>query len=366
MAKRVIISGGGTGGHVFPAIAIGRALKARNEEIEILFVGAKGKLEMQKVPKAGFDIIGLWISGFHRHLTIRNLLFPFKLLWSMIHSFFILRRFRPDVVIGVGGYASGAIMKMAGWLGIPYMIQEQNSYAGVTNKLVASDAEAVCVAYDKMEEYFPKEKIRFTGNPVRKDILNLGRGLKEARSYFDLDPEKKTILVVGGSLGARSINDAISHGLKTIQLDPDIQILWQCGSLYHDEFKDRTSAQVKVRAFLDRMDLAYIAADLIISRAGASTVSELCMIGKAAIMVPSPNVAEDHQTKNANSIADHDGALVIRDSEAKAILLMTALDLLKDEKRCHELGQSIKALGKPNATAAIVEVAMEIMNRTSK
>jgi len=364
MHKRVIISGGGTGGHVFPAIAIGKALQARDEDMEIQFVGAKGKLEMQKVPKAGFDIIGLWISGFHRQLTLRNLMFPFKLVWSLVHSYFILRRIKPNLVIGVGGYASGAVMKVASWLGYPIMVQEQNSYAGITNKLVAKDAAAICVAYDKMDRYFPSDRIRYTGNPVRKNLVAKNADIVRARKQFDLQPHYKTILVIGGSLGARSINDAMAYGLAKHGLPQDVQVIWQVGKLYFDEFLTHRSEQVKIRAFIDKMDLAYEAADIVISRAGALSVSELCLIGKPTILVPSPNVAEDHQRKNAKSIVEHDGAIMIEDNVSKQELMPAALELLNDENRMKTLAANILKLGKPNATEDIADVAMEIMTST--
>lgn len=365
MGKRVIISGGGTGGHVFPAIAIGKALQARDEDMKIQFVGAKGKLEMEKVPKAGFEIIGLWISGFHRKLTLRNLMFPIKLVWSIVQSYFILKKVKPNLVIGVGGYASGAVMKVASWLGIPIMVQEQNNYAGITNKLVAKDAEVICVAYDKMEQHFPIEKIRYTGNPVRKDLVAQDTGLNMARRHFDLEPHYKTILVIGGSLGARSINEAVAYGLAKHGLPQDVQMIWQVGKLYFNEFIGHRSDQVKMRAFIDRMDLAYVAADIVISRAGALSVSELCLIGKPTILVPSPNVAEDHQRKNAKSIVEHDGAIMIEDKDARQVLMPAALELLNDTDKMEKLATNILKLGKPNATEDIAEIAMNIINKTA-
>ena len=362
MHKKVIISGGGTGGHVFPAIAIGKELQARDEDMDIQFVGAKGKLEMQKVPKAGFEIIGLWISGFHRQLTLRNLMFPVKLLWSLAHSYFILSKFRPNLVVGVGGYASGAIMKVASWMSIPILVQEQNSYAGVTNKLVAKDAKAICVAYDRMDRYFPADRIHFTGNPVRMDLINHKVDLPAAQKHFDLEPHYKTILVIGGSLGARSINDAIAHGLVKNGLPQDVQMIWQVGKLYFDEFSPRRTEQVKVRAFIDRMDLAYQAADVVISRAGALSVSELCLIGKPTILVPSPNVAEDHQRKNAMSIVEQDGAIMIEDKDAKGSLMPEAIELLNDEEKMKMLSKNILKLGKADATADIADIAMKIIS----
>lgn len=358
---KVIISGGGTGGHVFPAIAIGKELKNRVPDIEILYVGAKGKLEMKKVPKAGFEIIGLWISGFHRQLTLRNLMFPIKLVWSLIQSYHILNKFKPDLVIGVGGYASGAIMKVAAWKGIPIMIQEQNSYAGVTNKLVAEDAKAICVAYDNMDQYFDKAKVHLTGNPIRSDLIDLKIRRADALNHFDLQPHFKTILVLGGSLGARSINNAISAGLVRLGLEQDVQMIWQVGKLYFDEFSNRRTNQVKIRAFIDRMDLAYKVADVVISRAGALSVSELCLIGKPTILVPSPNVAEDHQTKNAAAIVEANGAIMINDKLAKDTLLNEALTLLEDEAKQKTMSTNIKALAKPDATSDIVDIALKIL-----
>ena len=291
--KRFIISGGGTGGHIFPAIAIADELKRRLPDAEILFVGAKDRMEMQKVPQAGYPIEGLWISGLQRKLSWQNLLFPLKFISSLLKSRSIIKRFKPDAVIGTGGFASGAVVKVAGQMGIPTFIQEQNSYAGITNKMLAKNAHKICVAYDAMEQFFPKKKIVKTGNPIRDGLLNIAQYRSEGLSYFHLDSQRKTLLVLGGSLGARRINQLIEQQLPLFE-QLGVQVLWQCGKLYYEEYKKYNSEQVRVLAFIDRMELAYAAADVIISRAGASSVSELCVVGKPVIFIPSPNVAEDH------------------------------------------------------------------------
>ncbi len=306
--KKFIISGGGTGGHIYPALAIAGEIKKRFPDAEILFVGASDRMEMQKVPQAGFPIEGLWISGLQRKLTIDNLMFPFKLISSLWKARKIIKKFRPDVVIGTGGYASAPTLKVAQWLGIPTVIQEQNSHAGVTNKWVCQKAKKICVAYDNMEKFFPKEKIVKTGNPVRSDLLNITVNRDETASFFGLNSNKKTLLVLGGSLGARRINQLVEKNLSLFE-KLDVQVLWQCGKLYYEEYKKYDSTNVKVLQFIDRMDFAYNLADLIISRAGASSVSELCIVGKPVVFIPSPNVAEDHQTKNAQAIADKNGAV---------------------------------------------------------
>lgn len=363
---RVIISGGGTGGHIYPAIAIANALKKKDPTAEILFVGAKGKLEMEKVPKAGFPIEGLWISGFHRKLTLRNLLFPVKLLSSLLKARKIIKKFRPDLVVGVGGYASGPTLQMATTMGIPALIQEQNSYAGVTNKLLAKKVQKICVAYPNMDKYFPKEKIVFTGNPVRKDIADLKDQYKEALVHYRLDQNKKTTLLFGGSLGARRLNEAMKENSQVIADHPEVQWIWQMGSIYYDEFKDCETAKlenVRGMAFLERMDLAYAVADVAICRAGALTVSELCLVGMPAILVPSPNVAEDHQTKNAMALVNQDAAILVKDSEAKEKIALEAFDLLNDEKKIEELRKQILSLRKETAAEDIVT---ELMNLVKK
>ncbi|WP_304290450.1 undecaprenyldiphospho-muramoylpentapeptide beta-N-acetylglucosaminyltransferase [Capnocytophaga leadbetteri] len=355
--KRFIISGGGTGGHIFPAIAIADELKRRLPDAEILFVGAKDRMEMQKVPQAGYPIEGLWISGLQRKLSWQNLLFPLKFISSLLKSRSIIKRFKPDAVIGTGGFASGAVVKVAGQMGIPTFIQEQNSYAGITNKMLAKNAHKICVAYDAMEQFFPKEKIVKTGNPIRDGLLNIGEYRSEGLSYFHLDSQQKTLLVLGGSLGARRINQLIEQQLPLFE-QLGVQVLWQCGKLYYEEYKKYNSEQVRVLAFIDRMELAYAAADVIISRAGASSVSELCVVGKPVIFIPSPNVAEDHQTKNARAIADKQAAILLRESELNEQFANTFSKLIADEAQQEALSAHIKALAQPNATKDIVNLIL--------
>ena len=355
--KRFIISGGGTGGHIFPAIAIADELKRRLPDAEILFVGAKDRMEMQKVPQAGYPIEGLWISGLQRKLSWQNLLFPLKFISSLLKSRSIIKRFKPDAVIGTGGFASGAVVKVAGQMGIPTFIQEQNSYAGITNKMLAKNAHKICVAYDAMEQFFPKEKIVKTGNPIRDGLLNIAQYRSEGLSYFHLDSQRKTLLVLGGSLGARRINQLIEQQLPLFE-QLGVQVLWQCGKLYYEEYKKYNSEQVRVLAFIDRMELAYAAADVIISRAGASSVSELCVVGKPVIFIPSPNVAEDHQTKNALAIADKQAAILLRESELNEQFANTFSKLIADEAQQEALSAHIKALAQPNATKDIVNLIL--------
>lgn len=352
---RFIISGGGTGGHIYPAVAIANELKAQYPDAEFLFVGAQDKMEMQKVPQAGYPIEGLWIAGLQRKLTLQNVLFPVKLASSLLKSFRIVKKFKPDVVIGTGGFASGAVLKVASMLGIPTVIQEQNSYPGITNKLLAKKANKICVAYENLERFFPKEKMMLTGNPVREDLIEVGSKKEEAVSYFELDASKKTLLVLGGSLGARRINQLIEKELDFL-LSKNIQILWQCGKLYLKDYeKYNSKGNVQVTAFIDRMDLVYAAADVVISRSGASSVSELCIIGKPTIFIPSPNVAEDHQTKNAKAIVDKNGALLIKESDLDFQFETVFSDLISNENKQIELSQNIKKLALPNATKTIVE-----------
>ena len=355
--KRFIISGGGTGGHIFPAIAIADELKRRLPDAEILFVGAKDRMEMQKVPQAGYPIEGLWISGLQRKLSWQNLLFPLKFISSLLKSRSIIKRFKPDAVIGTGGFASGAVVKVAGQMGIPTFIQEQNSYAGITNKMLAKNAHKICVAYDAMEQFFPKEKIVKTGNPIRDGLLNIAQYRSEGLSYFHLDSERKTLLVLGGSLGARRINQLIEQQLPLFE-QLGVQVLWQCGKLYYEEYKKYNSEQVRILAFIDRMELAYAAADVIISRAGASSGSELCVVGKPVIFIPSPNVAEDHQTKNARAIADKQAAILLRESELNEQFANTFSKLIADEAQQEALSAHIKALAQPNATKDIVNLIL--------
>lgn len=363
---RILITGGGTGGHVFPAIAIADAIKRQHPQAEFLFVGAVGKMEMERVPKAGYPIEGLNIAGFQRGFSLsslrRNLSFPFKLFSSTLRARRIVRRFQPDVVIGTGGYASGPVMRAAQGLGIPTLIQEQNSYAGVTNRLLAKRAARICVAYDHMEQYFPADKIVFTGNPVRQDILSLEQKRQEGLAYYNLDAGKKTIVILGGSLGARTLNEAMAANTGLLAGQPGIQVVWQCGRFYEFEYSNCETAklpQVRVMAFIDRMDLLFAAADLIISRAGALTISELCLVGKPAILVPSPNVAEDHQTKNALALVEKSAARLVRDGEAVEKALPEALMILNNDAMMFSLGENIHHLGKPKAADTIATVALE-------
>ena len=352
---KFIISGGGTGGHIYPAIAIANELKSRFSESEFLFVGASDKMEMQKIPQAGYNIEGLWIAGLQRKLTLQNMMFPFKLMSSLWKSRKIIKKFKPNVVIGTGGFASGPLLQMANSLNIPTVIQEQNSYPGITNKLLSKKANAICVAYENLERFFPKHKIVFTGNPVRQDLLNIETKRQEGISYFNLDDDKKTLLILGGSLGARRVNQLIEKELDFL-LANGIQVFWQCGKLYYEEYQHFDEKKnVQVVAFIDRMDLIYAAADFVISRSGASSVSELCLVGKPTIFIPSPNVAEDHQTKNAKAIINKNGAILLRENELEEKFETVFSDLITNENLQTELSQNIKKLAKPNATKDIVE-----------
>lgn len=364
---KYIISGGGTGGHIFPAIAIANAIKQVQPQADILFVGAKGKMEMDRVPKAGYPIKGLWISGFQRKITLKNLMFPFKVIHSMWKAKKIVKQFKPDVIIGTGGYASGPTLRVAGK--IPTVLQEQNSYAGVTNKLLAQQASKICVAYDNMERYFPKEKIVLTGNPVRKDILEIEGKKEKAYQHFNLNPNKKTIVITGGSLGARTLNDSLAMATEILASHTEIQVLWQCGKVYYEEFKNSSAAHldnVHLTMFIDKMDYAYSIADIIISRAGAIAISELCLIGKPVILVPSPNVAEDHQTKNAMALVEKEAAIMIKDKDAKKTLILSAIKTLKDNTLSHRLGKNISALAMPNSATHIADIIVKLVNHQRK
>jgi len=356
----IIISGGGTGGHIFPAIAIANEIKLRFPSSKILFVGAKDRMEMQRVPKAGYPIIGLWISGFQRKLSVSNLLFPVKLVWSMLKAKSILKKHKPNIVIGTGGFASAPLLRTANNLGIPTLIQEQNSYAGVTNKWVADKAKAICVAYDNMETYFPKDNIYFTGNPIRQSLLDQTVPKNEALKSFQLDPTRKTILVIGGSLGARTINQTIEKYLDNFKA-LNCNLIWQCGSFYYKEYNELDAKNIRVLEFIDDMQVAYAASDLIISRAGAGTVSELCLVGKPVLFIPSPNVAENHQYKNAMAIVKQNAGLCIEEKDIDRAFLTTLTKLLKNPKEQNELGQNIKRLAKPNATRDIVDLIEKVM-----
>jgi UDP-N-acetylglucosamine--N-acetylmuramyl-(pentapeptide) pyrophosphoryl-undecaprenol N-acetylglucosamine transferase len=357
---KFILSGGGTGGHIYPAIAIANELKSRFPTAEFLFVGAQDKMEMQKVPQAGYPIRGLWIAGLQRRLTFDNALFPVKLLSSLLKSRQIIKRFQPDVVIGTGGFASGPLLQMANSARIPTVIQEQNSFPGITNKLLSKKANAICVAYENLERFFPKEKMVLTGNPVRQDLIDVESKRAEGITNFNLDPSKKTILILGGSLGAHRVNQLIEKELDFFA-SQNVQLLWQCGKLYFEEYQKYNSENVQVMAFIERMDLVYAAADIVISRAGASSVSELCIVGKPVVFIPSPNVAEDHQTKNAKSVADKNGAILIRESELNTTFESIFSDLITNESKQNELSQNIKKLALPNATKAIVEEIIKLI-----
>ena len=363
-AYRILIGGGGTGGHVFPAIAIADALKEKHPQWQFLFVGAEGKLEMEKVPEAGYAIEGLPVAGFQRRLTLKNLSFFSKLLRSMIRSRKIIRDFGPDLAVGVGGYASGPILKAAARKGIPIMIQEQNSYAGLTNRLLAKSARIICVAHENMERYFPAERVVLTGNPVRQHLLGLIQKPEEAYGEFQLDKGTRVCLLVGGSLGARTLNQSFLEGMDKLDRK-DLSLLWQCGSYYQKEVEEKVRASglqnIRVLPFISRMDLAYGVADLIVSRAGALSISELSIVGKPAILVPSPNVAEDHQTHNAKSLVSKNAALMIPDSRARDLLVDRMLSLLDNEKEQKELAANIRQLAIPDAAGRIAAEANKIL-----
>ncbi len=351
---RFILSGGGTGGHIYPAIAIANELKRRHPDAEFLFVGAKDRMEMEKVPQAGYKIEGLWITGIQRKLTLKNLLFPIKLISSLMKANSIVSKFKPHAVIGTGGFASGPLLKMATIKGIPCVLQEQNSFAGITNKLLKDKVEKICVAYDGMEQFFPKDKIVKTGNPVRSDLVELKATKSEALDYFDLSPKKKTLLVLGGSLGARRINQLIAGHLAYFE-ELGLQVIWQCGKGYYETYKLNQSKTIKVHAFLNTMDKAYVAADFIISRAGAGAVSELCLVGKPTFFIPSPVVAEDHQTKNALSLVGHNAAIMIRENDLDEKFRKEFEAVFNSPEKQKELSNNSKALALPNATADICD-----------
>ncbi|HVS93105.1 MAG TPA: undecaprenyldiphospho-muramoylpentapeptide beta-N-acetylglucosaminyltransferase [Mucilaginibacter sp.] len=367
-AKRIIISGGGTGGHIFPAIAIANALKRLDPATEILFVGAKGRMEMERVPAAGYEIIGLNVQGIQRKSILKNLLLPFRLLGSVLQSISIINRFKPDAAVGVGGYASGPLLYAASWKKIPYLIQEQNSFAGITNKKLGKKAAKICVAFDGMEQFFPSGKIIKTGNPVRKDSVDIKGKREQALKEFKLSADKKTILVTGGSLGARTLNESVLAGLDDIK-KADVQLVWQTGKFYFGGIKDTLGANipadVRVLEFLTRMDLAYAAADVIISRAGAGTIAELCVVGKPVILVPSPNVAEDHQTKNAQSLVKENACEYIPDRDAIQKLVPAALELLKNEHKQKSLGSNISKLALPDADEVIAKEVFKMVKQSS-
>lgn len=364
---RIMISGGGTGGHIFPAISIANTLRKRFPSCEILFVGAEDRMEMEKVPAAGYPIVGLPVSGFDRSNKLNNIKVIGKLLKSLRLASKTIREFKPDIAIGVGGYASGPTLWMAGRQGIPTLIQEQNSYAGVTNKLLARSARKICVAYEGMEKFFPYEKLIVTGNPVRSDMEEALTKKEEAIRFFGLDPNRKTILVVGGSLGARTINQSIIAGLDALYTLEDVQVIWQTGKNYNEEALKHLKAYhgipVWCSDFITRMDYAYAAADLVISRAGAGSISELCLLRKPVILVPSPNVAEDHQTKNALALVVKNAAIMIPDAEARERLIPTALEVVRDEKQLAMLGKNIELLAQHRSAERIVDEIINIIDK---
>ncbi len=375
-APRIIISGGGTGGHIFPAVSIANAIRELCPEAEILFVGAEGRMEMQRVPDAGYRIIGLPVAGFDRQHLWRNFSVILKLLRSQWKARKIIKEFRPQVAVGVGGYASGPTLKTAGMMGIPTLIQEQNSYAGVTNKLLAQKADRICVAYEGMEKFFPSEKILLTGNPVRQSLLDNQITRETAASAFGFNPNLKTVLVLGGSLGARTINQTLAAGLALMKAHPEVQFIWQTGKIYIDQEKAAITAftgeavrnarvgsipNLYVTDFIKNMNNAYTLADLVISRAGAGSISEFCLLGKPVILVPSPNVAEDHQTKNALALVNKDAALYVKDAEAQEKLLDTALETVADDELLKQLSVNIAKLALPDSARIIAEEVLKLI-----
>lgn len=358
-----MISGGGTGGHIFPAIAIANALKRKNPAIEILFVGAEGRMEMEKIPNAGYNIVGLPIAGLQRKLSAKNFLLPFKIVRSMLKANGIISRFKPHVTVGVGGYASGPVVFLSSLRGMPTLIQEQNSYAGITNKILGKRAKKICVAYENMERFFSEKKIIVTGNPVRKDLKEMKISRDEALSFFGLKNNLKTILVIGGSLGSRTLNESVKQNLKEIK-HQEIQLIWQTGKNYFEgcklpasDYKDR----IKVFDFIQRMDCAYAAADVVISRAGALSISELCVVKKPSVLVPSPNVTEDHQTKNAMALVNKNAAILVKDEDAKEKLIDATINLLNDEIKMQTMKQNLSSLAKPNADDEIAEEILKLI-----
>ena len=360
---RIIISGGGTGGHIFPAIAIANALKNLRPDTEILFVGATGRMEMEKVPAAGYKIIGLDIQGIQRNSLLKNIMLPIKLVRSVKKAIDIINDFKPDAAVGVGGYASGPLLYAASLKGIPYLIQEQNSFAGVTNKWLGKKARKICVAFDGMQQFFPADKIIKTGNPIRKDSVDIDGKHMQALELYKLSTFKKTILITGGSLGARTLNNSVMAGLDKI-IAADVQLVWQTGKFYYkgiiEKLGENYHPNIKITEFLNRMDLAYAAADVIISRAGAGTIAELCVVKKPVILVPSPNVAEDHQTKNAQALVQESAAVLVKDREAEEKLIDTALQLLKDKDLQKNLGNNIGQLAMPEADEVIAREVMKL------
>lgn len=369
--KHYLVSGGGTGGHIFPALSIANEIRRRYPEAEILFVGAEGRMEMERVPAAGYEIKGLPVCGFDRKHLLRNVKVLFKLWKSIRLAKKILKDFKPDIAIGVGGYASGPMLKAAQKKGIPTLLQEQNSYAGVTNKLLAKNAKCICVAYEGMERFFPEDKIVLTGNPVRRNLLECNATQEEARKAMGIDPEKATILIIGGSLGARTVNESIIGGLKKLgAVADDVQVVWQTGKFYDQQCKEALAKSgvknVIQMPFISNMDMAYRAADLVISRAGASSISELQLLGKPSILVPSPNVAEDHQTKNALALANRDAAIMVTDAEAPEKLVDAMLATVNDEDKLHSLSANVLRMALLNSAERIVDEVEKIINENDK
>lgn len=368
-AHRFIISGGGTGGHIFPAISIANAIKKRWADAEILFVGAEGRMEMERVPAAGYQIIGLPVAGFDRKNVLKNFSVLVKLMKSMRQARSIVKSFQPDIAIGVGGYASGPTLRAAASRGIKTLLQEQNSYAGVTNKLLAQKASKICVAYEDMERFFPKEKIVLTGNPCRQDLTISDKNRKEGYEFFQLNPDKKTILMVGGSLGARTLNDSIVAAFEQIA-QADVQVIWQCGKYYFEEMSNlqksgKIPSNIRLYDFVSRMDYAYSVADLVISRAGAGSISEFCLLEIPVILVPSPNVSEDHQTQNAMALVKKDAAVMVTDANARTLLFATALELIKDQERLKTLSKNIGAMAQRDSANRIVDEIEKLLSATN-
>ena len=374
---RVIVSGGGTGGHIFPAISIANAIRQLRPEAKILFVGAEGRMEMQRVPDAGYEIIGLPVAGFDRKRLWRNVGVLIKLVRSQWKARKIIKKFKPQVAVGVGGYASGPTLKMAATMGIPTLIQEQNSYAGVTNKLLAKQAKKICVAYEGMDRFFPQEKIILTGNPVRQTLVSEQVSREDAAKHFDLDPNRKTVLIIGGSLGARTLNETMIANLNMIQAHPEVQFIWQVGKIYIDQVKEAlraytgelvcnshiaTMPNLYVNDFIKHMEYAYSIADLVVSRAGAGSISEFCLLGKPVILVPSPNVAEDHQTQNALALVRRDAALYVKDVEAKEQLVELAIETVKDNDKLQALNRNILEMALPDSAEIIAKEVLRLVD----
>ena len=364
--QKFIISGGGTGGHIFPAISIANALKKKRPDAKFLFVGAEGRMEMEKVPNAGYEIVGLPVSGFNRGSLLKNFKVLFRLFKSLRMAKKVVRDFAPDIAVGVGGYASGPTLYMAHRSGVPTVLQEQNSYAGVTNKLLAKKAAKICVAYEGMERFFPQDKIILTGNPVRQDFLEVAPKSQEAYDFFHFSPAKKTLLIIGGSLGARTINQSVIAGLSKLK-EAGIQVLWQTGKRYYEgalkAYEPFKTDDIVVTDFVKRMDYAYSIADLVVSRAGASSISELCLLGKPSILVPSPNVAEDHQTKNAQALATRKAAVMVADRDANSVLLDEAIRMIADEPLLNELGENAKKMAQLDSADRIADEILKLIEK---